>query len=108
MLSVATCHTFFLLHCNAVCVQGEGLLSLAGARPPVAVDYRDYCRPLKRLLKQMGSGSITAGARAAVAVLSKLLDVLIDRGREGRRRRGECNLLGGVQTGGQGLLCPGY
>lgn len=48
--------------CALCCVlQGEGLLSLAGAKPPVHVEYRDFCRPLKRLLKQMGSGSLSAG-----------------------------------------------
>jgi hypothetical protein len=41
--------------------QGEGLLAVAGARPPLNPDYRDLGRPLRRMLKQMGSGSLTAG-----------------------------------------------
>lgn len=52
------------INCGLSDVQGEGLLSLAGARPPVQVEYREYSRPLKRLLKQMGSGSLSAGKEA--------------------------------------------
>lgn len=54
-----------VLCCHMPCcaVQGEGLLSLAGARPLVTVDYKDFARPLRRMLKQMGSGSLAAGKK---------------------------------------------
>lgn len=39
------------------------LLGACVLPPAHAVAYRDYCRPLRRMLKQLGGGSLTAGVR---------------------------------------------
>jgi hypothetical protein len=67
---MSPCALFALPLCALCCVsQGEGLLSLAGAKTPVHVEYRDFCRPLKRLLKQMGSGSLSAGKKISSSIV---------------------------------------
>ncbi len=56
---------------------------LASGRPLGYGDYKDCCRPLRRLLKQYGSGSLEAGLKFAKTngnALSELVALLnVDR-----------------------------
>ena len=56
---------------------------LSSGRPLGYGDYKDCCRPLRRLLKQYGSGSLEAGLKFAKAngnALSELVALLnVDR-----------------------------
>jgi hypothetical protein len=44
--------------------QGEGVVGLPGVRSPPPPDYKDVTKPLRRMLKQLGSGSLSRGGWA--------------------------------------------
>jgi hypothetical protein len=44
-------------------LQGEALTAMPDGRCLPAANYRDTVRPLRRMLKQMGRGCLTAGER---------------------------------------------
>lgn len=47
------------------CLQSDNLSKLPGGRPLPRADYGHTTKAVRRLLKQLGSGSVTAGVRAA-------------------------------------------
>ena len=70
--------------------QAQRVNVLSSGRPLGYGDYKDCCRPLRRLLKQYGSGSLEAGLNFAKTngnALSELVALLnVDRPvRQGNR-----------------------
>jgi hypothetical protein len=57
-------------------LQGEALTAMPDGRCLPAANYRDTVRPLRRMLKQMGRGCLTAGELVSSGMHGLLLVIM--------------------------------